>query len=324
MNPGILVISLDFELYWGVRDQRSLASYRENLLGVRAVVPRLLELFSRYGVHATWATVGFLFCETKEELIDAVPEERPRYRDGRLSPYDHIAQIGLDEKRDPFHYAASLIEEVAAVPTQEIGTHTFSHYYCLEPEQDAIAFDADIRAAVEVARRRGITIDSIAFPRNQVNPEYLSICLSHGITAYRGNQRSLMYRTPESGDPPLRRLLRLIDAYVNLSSHHTYSLQSAAVATPLNIPESRFLRPYQERLAPLEPRRLRRILADLEHAAEHGLIYHLWWHPHNFGASLERNFEVLGGVLDRFAALRETHGMQSMAMREVAAQASDV
>jgi hypothetical protein len=60
---------------------------------------------------------------------------------------------------------------------------------------------------------------------------------------------------------------------------------------------------------------------DLEDAAKQGLIYHLWWHPHNFGVNLERNFEVLRAVLDRFAALRETHGMQSMAMREVAAQA---
>jgi hypothetical protein len=320
MNFGTLVISLDFELYWGVRDRRSLASYRENLLGVRKVVPRLLELFSLHGVHATWATVGFLFFETKEELLGALPEERPAYGDGRLSPYEYIAGIGPDEKRDPFHYAASLIQEVAAVPTQEIGTHTFSHYYCLEPGQDATAFEADLRAAVEVARRRGISIDSIAFPRNQVNAEYLPICLRHGIRAYRGNQHSLLYTTPQSGDRAGRRLLRLIDAYVNLSSHHAYSIRDVAATRPLNVPESRFLRPYQGHLAALEPRRSRRLLMDLEHAAEHGLLYHLWWHPHNFGANLERNFEVLGRVLDRFASLRETHGMQSMAMREVAAQ----
>src|SRR4051794_24900749 len=51
---GRLVVSLDFELYWGVRDQRSIADYRANLLGVRDVVPRLLELFERHGIRVTW------------------------------------------------------------------------------------------------------------------------------------------------------------------------------------------------------------------------------------------------------------------------------
>jgi hypothetical protein len=37
---GALVISLDFELHWGVRDKRSVASYRENLLGARRAVRR--------------------------------------------------------------------------------------------------------------------------------------------------------------------------------------------------------------------------------------------------------------------------------------------
>ena len=32
---GCFVISLDFEIHWGVRDQWELPAYQENLLGVR-------------------------------------------------------------------------------------------------------------------------------------------------------------------------------------------------------------------------------------------------------------------------------------------------
>ena len=59
------MVSLDFELYWGVRDKTSLEAYKANLLGARHIIPRLLELFAHYGVRATWATVGFLFFDEK-------------------------------------------------------------------------------------------------------------------------------------------------------------------------------------------------------------------------------------------------------------------
>ena len=101
-QKGALVISLDFELYWGVRDARSLESYRGNLLAVRRVVPALLNLFQDYDAHATWATVGFLFFETQENLIAGLPSKRPNYTDARLSPYPHIDDIGHDENEDPF------------------------------------------------------------------------------------------------------------------------------------------------------------------------------------------------------------------------------
>ena len=70
---GALVISLDFELHWGVRDSRTLDSYRANLLGVRQAIPAMLELFAARGIHATWATVGILFCRNKKELEDTLP-----------------------------------------------------------------------------------------------------------------------------------------------------------------------------------------------------------------------------------------------------------
>ena len=80
-NPGYgaLVISLDFELHWGVRDKCAPdGSYRENLLGARKAVPAMLDLFEEFDIAATWATVGFLFAESRQEREAFSPNARPQ------------------------------------------------------------------------------------------------------------------------------------------------------------------------------------------------------------------------------------------------------
>ena len=54
---GNFTISLDFELYWGMRDVQKLQSYEEHIRNVHIVIPKLLELFSAYKIHATCAIV---------------------------------------------------------------------------------------------------------------------------------------------------------------------------------------------------------------------------------------------------------------------------
>ena len=49
-------------------------------------------------------------------------------------------------------------------------------------------------------------------------------------------------------------------------------------------------------------------------AARAGRDYHLWWHPHNFGADPEANMAALGAILSTYAALRDAHGWPSRAM----------
>ena len=91
----------------------------------------LLATFAEYGIHATWATVGFLFFRTRTELLASLPDLRPDYDDLRLSPYPDMKVLGTDEGDDPFHFGRSLIDQIRSYPGQEIATDTFSHYYCL-------------------------------------------------------------------------------------------------------------------------------------------------------------------------------------------------
>jgi peptidoglycan/xylan/chitin deacetylase (PgdA/CDA1 family) len=316
-SPGRFVISFDFELFWGVHDSTTLSRYGRNLLGVRDAVPRLLDLFEKYGVRSTWGTVGFLFFDDKDDLLAHLPDIRPRYANPRLSPYAAIAEIGQNERSDPYHFGLSLIRRIMSCPGQEIGTHTFSHYYCLEPGQDESAFRADLEAAKRAAMRLGISLRSITFPRHQFN--YLRTCREVGLIAFRGHPRAWMHDTNRR-KMPARRALRLADSYLNLSGHNVRRAAREASGL-IDVPASRFLRPFAPRLGSLEGLRFRRIASGMRQAAADGAIYHLWWHPHNFGAHLEDNVAMLRRILDTFRQLALEHGMQASTMAEIAESA---
>ena len=316
MQYGAFVISLDFELLWGVRDNRTIADYGANILGVRQVVPALLDLFAERNIACTWATVGLLFFDTNAAMRAALPARKPRYKDARLSSYNYLDEVGADEERDPYYYGLSLIKRILDHPAQEIGTHTFSHFYCLEEGGDVEAFRADLEAARSAAARLGIKLASIVFPRNQVDPAHLSVCREFGLRAFRGNERVWFHRARSRSEQTLLvRASRLADSHLPIGGPHDH--EPMLVDGMVDIPASRFLRPARKRDA-LERLRLWRITSAMETAARHRKLFHLWWHPHNFGADLQANLAFLRAILDHFRILQERYDMRSMTMAAVA------
>ena len=324
MKRGALVISLDFELFWGMTDVTTLEEYGANVRGVREALPGMLALFTKYNIHVTWAVVGMLTPPTKTDLFASFPEHQPHYADMKYSNYEYArnADIGPDEARDPHHFGASLLRLIQKTPNQEVGSHTFSHYYCTEEGQTATDFEADTIALHSSLKPFGITPTSLVFPRNQWREEYLELLRAHGYTAFRGNQRGWVYASrPRGSEGLFLRLVRLIDAYLPIFGHHTYDEHAMRRDTlPHNVPASFFFRPYSPKLAILEPLRLMRMKRAMTHAARRGELVHLWWHPHNFGTHTKRNLENLEAVLKHFVTLQNEYGMESLAMRDVAAR----
>ena len=321
MGKGYFVISLDFELMWGVKE-RTIEQYGGNVLGARKAIPRMLELFRERGIHCTWAVVGFLFADTLVDLRSALPARHPCYAEEKLSTYSYLKDIGGGEEDDPYHYGASLIRLITSVPNQEIGSHTFSHYYTEEDGQTQTDFEDDLRAGAKAAEKFGLSLTSLVLPRNQINPAYLDTVARVGFTSYRGNQAGFMYASSkQSGESLLRRVFRLADAYVGLSGHNCFAPEEAVIREGLaNIRASRFLRPYSRKLCFLEGLKLGRIKAQMRYAARHGLVFHLWWHPHNFGTNMDENLENLKILLDYYDLLHRKYGFESRAMRELAGE----
>ncbi len=181
-----MVISLDFELYWGMRHLPSVNSYVRNLIGARIAIPAILELFREYGIHATWATVGFLFFERTSQLLKIAPTRRPLYKNTKLDPYSDLPPESEHETSDSIFFAPSLIRMIAKTTNQEIATHSFSHYYSFEDGADIESFRADLHSAQRAARLSNFEVTSLVFPKNQERRDFLEVCAEAGILAKRG------------------------------------------------------------------------------------------------------------------------------------------
>jgi peptidoglycan/xylan/chitin deacetylase (PgdA/CDA1 family) len=314
-NPGGFVISLDFELHWGIRDRCTVNRYRENLLGVRKAVPAMLQLFEQYGIHATWATVGFLFFTNIDDLKAAIPSELPHYHQPRLDPYAALSEVGRNEDEDPFHFAPTLIRKILASEGQEVATHTLSHFYALAPGPTMESFQADIRGAKFAASQFDVVLRSIVFPRNQMSRQHIRICAEEGLIAYRSTEADPLTKT---GSGAIGRARRLADAYLEIGGDGCVTPSLDTEYNIVNVSQSRFLRPWNAAFKPFEAMRIRRICESMSEAARSGKTFHLWWHPHNFGSHLDENMKVLTRIVEHFAHLKRDLGWRSLTMAEVA------
>ena len=318
---GALIISLDFELLWGLRDlyPSDGGVYRANLLGARAGISRTLRLFEEFEISATWATVGMLFANSRAEIEQFGPRERPNYDEARFDPYRD--SFGDGEEHEPFRYARSVITEIANTPGQEIGTHTFSHYYPLEAGHDDASFRADLRAAATIGERYHAAPRSLVVPRNQFNVDDLPVIAEAGLTSVRTNAVGWPHRASPNAafrSTPAR-FLRLLDSYAPLTGNQVFGWDEISVTGGVAcIPASHFLRPAAPCLKAFEPLRFRRLARTIRTAARSGKVCHLWWHPHNFGANQDENFAFLRRLLEVYRDCRERYGMASLSMADTA------
>jgi peptidoglycan/xylan/chitin deacetylase (PgdA/CDA1 family) len=318
---GIFSISLDFELHWGGFEKWPLEKYRQYFLNTREAIPQMLGLFAKNEVHVTWATVGMLFHSTREEVMDNSPDLKPTYKISALSAYQYISRVGIgrNENKDPFHFAPSLIQQIINTPGQELGTHTFAHYYCNEEGQNIDQFRADLQAAQRAAGKYNTKLTSLVFPRNQFNDEYLRACFEEGITAVRSNPLDWFWHIHSTqNESAWKRLNRGLDAYFPIGKKNTYQLDELKIRSgyPVCLPASRLLRPYNPKEFVLNDFKIARIRSEMERAAKKGEVYHLWWHPHNFGNYPQQSLDGLRKILKHYRYCRERFNMETLTMGE--------
>lgn len=313
---GILVISLDFELFWGIRDKFSFDEYGENVLGVWEVIPKLLEMFNYYNINATFATVGAMFASDKKNLDLFLPQIKPNYTDSNLSPYlDYISDsLNFDSK---YYYGKKLVELVKENKNHEIGTHTFSHYYCLEPGQDINSFKSDLDSSLIIANSMGISIESFVFPRHQLNEEYINVFKEFGIKNFRGTEK-IWFHSPQRGEEEgiVKRAFRYADYFIWMGSNHLQDLNEIDYNGLNRIRASRWLRPYDDRKL-LQRLKIIRIKQQMKAAAKSKKIFHLWWHPHEFGVNMNQNFKMLEEILEYYTSLNKKYGMKSYNFKDL-------
>ena len=177
-------------MMWGCIEWGTPQGYGQtNIRSVKTVVHNLVKLFEKYNVHATFATVGLLLNANKQESMTYLPQVTPSYTDTKLNPYPLIQKI--DSKDEALFFAPDLVAFLLTQKHIELGSHTYSHYYCWADGQTLQQFEADLESMNQRCRASGCpAIHSIVFPKNQINHSYLTLCKKYGIKVYRGNAQS--------------------------------------------------------------------------------------------------------------------------------------
>src|SRR3989344_618887 len=232
-----LVISLDFELFWGVADSRTVAGYRNNVEGEWNAIPRMLALFRQYGVRATWAAVGMLMCRNHAQWREIRQTVLPGYLRQCCSTYS-LDSVVRENPR--LFFARKLVEQILETPGQELATHTYSHFYCGEEGATPEQFAADLMCAQAIASDMGARCRSLVFPRNQIRKEFVAELAKVGIQVYRGNPDHWLYRDGHFIPGGIAgRAVRLADTWLPLSGMNTAHVE--ATDGLVNVPASLFL-----------------------------------------------------------------------------------
>ncbi|NJW53432.1 polysaccharide deacetylase family protein [Salinimicrobium oceani] len=315
-NNGALVISLDFELLWGIFDKVKPEEKMRYFKSTRLVIPQILEIFKNYEISCTWAVVGMLFNKDWAEWENNKPKILPDYTDRKLSAYDFGESFRKSDNSEMMCFAPELIRKIAATPFQEIGTHTYSHYYCLEKGQTLGAFRDDLETSVSLAKHFNIDLKSLVFPRNQFNEEYLQVCRELGILNVRSNPKN-WYWKDTTNNSLKNKIFRTGDAYIgpkNKAYKHSDLVKDKNELMAQKA--SRLFRPYSPHRV-LNNLKVIRIKDEMSEAAKNNKIYHLWWHPHNFGNFPEESLSDLIEIMEHFKFCQKKYDFRSEHMMNV-------
>lgn len=285
------------------------------------VADKLLQLFERYDIHATWATVGLLAHPTVEELKAENANRKIPYQNTTYSPFPLKSQKYGDFPEDLL-IGLKEIKSIIDTPNQEFASHTYSHFYCKEEGTSFEDFEDDAKKMQAISESLKVKLESIVFPRNQVDETCLGICAQQNIKAFRGNQENRFWRNSQfEKESVFKKAGRVIDAYFNISKTKAYSVDKLPEKEGLlNVPANRFFRAYSDRFW-LEKRKIRRIKKEMFRAAKNDTVYHLWWHPHNFALNTTENLKQIEELLAYSNVLKDKFDFQSLNMSEISAHA---
>ena len=289
---GIVTISVEVELGWGVHDVDRSAHLSEDGAAERRYLRRLLDACDEYGVPVSFDVVGHLFLEgCKGSHSGPYPDDW----------FD--ADPGTDATEDPLYYAPEMPDAVRSRPTDhELCTHTFSHALC-EPMGEAVQ-SSELEFAAHLHETAGDERPVSLVPPRHSPPSY-NVLTEHGVEIVRiptgGPSSSPVRRLREllSGPPPICEP-ELVDGVVE-----TYCTRHPTLTAP-SLPSGQESTHAAFRWLPVSVRRRlheRYLRRATRIAIEEDSHLHLWCHL--FDLSNEYQFPQVESYLETLGALRD-------------------
>ncbi|MEM1326605.1 MAG: polysaccharide deacetylase family protein [Bacteroidota bacterium] len=271
MGAG-LIVSIDFELNWGYRNENRPLTSEQIDRGLTA----LKSVLDRYEIHSTWAIVGQLFFNQDK--------------------------LGNHELYDTRSWIASHLENDKKV---EIGSHTFEHIFLKESTQDIAVADFTQMQQLET------TIDSIVFPRNQYDTTSLHLAQQADIQYYRSVlSNSLLQTNKMTHQSRMRQLAKRIAELLPLPKAVEVRREKEMVSISDSRFFRFFPDSWWGNLLTTWYRQLWRY--ELRQTLKNGQAYHIWLHPHNLMSrpegieELDAFFQYFRFIADKYNATSYT------------------
>jgi peptidoglycan/xylan/chitin deacetylase (PgdA/CDA1 family) len=319
LDKGVFVISIDTELAWSVVHRGRVSSEHlgpGRVAAERGIVLGLLNLFEQHDVKATWATVGHLFLDQCHAVEGRKHPEilRPNYDWFEGDWFDLDPSTDLNQ--DPMWYGSDIVQMIRdAQPSQEIGSHSFSHLIVGDPGCSAEAFAGDLGACREVAAATGVNLLSFVYPRNTIG--HLDVLADSGFTSYRG----LRPATFPAMSGLTRRVFRLADKIRPMAGSIVLPERDGRL---WNLPATSLYAPFDRaRYLPFRSW-ITQHIHRLDQASRHRSLFHLWFHPHNLIDDPDKALQGLEWILERVDQLRRQEQIENLTMGELALRLDDL
>lgn len=278
-----------------------LTPYHHHVLtdqALRDVYSRLLRLLGQYEIAATFAFVmAFTLTPEERRALENVLGEDRNPNDPWLTHYWAALKAGQSQG----WHVPEAFEAVAANDRHEIACHGFSHRPLGDNSISAKGAEADFECALAVAERKGVALETVVFPRNEVG--HVDLLPKLGFMGYREALRRPSGR--------FGRALHLASEFdVRPPSQRHSSKPNGGEA--VRIPPGYFLNwPFGPRKLVPDGVTIRRWRNLLRRTADEGTVAHLWLHPHNLITSA-RSGPLLETILGDVADLQQKGKLKVM------------
>lgn len=299
---GKLIISYDCEGVWGMLDHMNdldQSVFNKNTL--IQIYQELLKIHEEYQLNATFAFVG-AFIMSSDEFASHV-SEHPNAKQAIEWLESIISKENKFKEEDLF--IPDLIKLIKnSNLDHEIASHGFSHVI-MDNNIDQSSIKFEIEGISKTAQKHEIDIETIIFPRNIVNYNFLM--RANFIKAFRDapyNPFKIKF---------FKRAYSLIKEF----SPITKSQQLNTVHKKIVIPGDFFInwRSGARKLIPISLT-VSRFRRAIKHAIKNDGIVHIWLHPHNL-ATGDNQFILLKKLLDEVKYFSTRGPLEVITQRDI-------
>jgi len=307
---GQFTISLDTEIAWGKIDSGIKEQYYPLFENAKIVIERLVELFDKYQIPATWGVVGRLvesdpFVSKLENFYEKQTDELLYNDDKRNKPANSYLR-----------YPELLDLLTNAKVEHDIGSHSYAHIVfnnirTIKGCKKETATE-DFIAAQKVFSNNGLSPKSFIYPLNAIG--HTELLRENGFTCYRGDTISSFANYPAV----LKKLLRQLELFFPICPE---TVETSIEANNLVcLPSSMHFKILHFGIKKYIPFSVieRKAVKGLNKAVDTQKCFHLWFHPFDFGWETQKHFDAFEKTLAHAATLREKGKLDIKTMAQIA------